>query len=138
MGGSPVLKPIPEIKRVLVVDDEPAIAWLLASTLQGRGHHVETSHNGRDVLALARSHQPHVVVLDVVMPEMDGFRVLEELRSDPGTAQVPVLLMSAGFDPVFRQRARQEGVAFVEKPFDWTRVVQRVESLLSRSDTPPV
>jgi len=129
---------MPDIKRVLVVDDEPAIAWVLASTLQGRGHHVETSHNGRDVLALARSHQPHVVVLDVVMPEMDGFRVLEALRSDPGTAQIGVLLMSAGFDPAFRQRALQEGVAFLEKPFDWTRIVQCVESLLHRSDTAAV
>ena len=123
-----------DVKRVLVVDDEPAIAWLLASTLQGCGYHVETSHNGRDVLALARSHQPHVVVLDVVMPEMDGFRVLEALRADPDTAQVPVLLMSAGFDPAFRQHARQEGVAFLEKPFDWSRVVGCVESLLRRSD----
>jgi CheY-like chemotaxis protein len=122
---------MPDTKRVLVVDDEPAIAWVLASTLQGRGHHVETSHNGRDVLALARSHRPHVVVLDVVMPEIDGFRVLEELRSDPDTAHVPVLLMSAGFDPGIRQRARQEGVPFLEKPFDWTRLVQSVESLLT-------
>ena len=129
---------MPEIKRVLVVDDEPAIAWLLASALQGRGHHVETSHNGRDVVALALSQQPHVVVLDVVMPEMDGFRVLEALRSDPGTAQVPVLLMSAGFDPGFRQRARQEGVAFLEKPFDWARLVQSVESLLLRNDAPAI
>jgi CheY-like chemotaxis protein len=120
---------MPEIKRVLVVDDEPAIAWVLASTLQGRGHHVKTSHNGRDVLALARSHRPDVVVLDVMMPEMDGFRVLEALRSDPETAEVRVLLMSAGFDPRVRQRARDEGVAFLEKPFDWTRMVQCVESL---------
>jgi CheY-like chemotaxis protein len=120
---------VPDVKRVLVVDDEPAIAWVLASTLQGRGHHVETSNHGREVLALARAHQPHVVVLDVVMPEMDGFRVLEELRSDPGTARVPVLLMSAGFDPEFRARALQQGVAFLEKPFDWNRVVQCVESL---------
>jgi CheY-like chemotaxis protein len=120
----------PAAKLILVIDDEPAISWLLGSTFRGRGHDVETASNGRDGLAHARRRPPDVVVLDVVMPGMDGFRVLEELRSAPLTATVPVLVMSAAFDPSFGPRARQHGVSFIEKPFDWANVVRAVEELL--------
>lgn len=121
-------------KLVLIIDDEPVIAWLLASALRDRGHGVEVATNGMDGLARARRHRPDAMVLDVMMPEMDGFSVLEALRSDPQTAEVPVLLMSAAFEPSYRQRADLYGGVFVEKPFDWARVIRTVESLLSSGD----
>jgi len=121
-------------KLVLIIDDEPVIAWLLGSALRDRGHGVEIATNGLDGLAHARRRRPDAVMLDVMMPEMDGFTVLEALRSDPHTAEVPVLLMSAAFEPSFRQRAQQYGGVFVEKPFDWAKVIRTVESLLSSGD----
>jgi CheY-like chemotaxis protein len=121
-------------KLVLIIDDEPVIAWLLASAFRDRGHGVEIATNGMDGLAQARRHPPDAVVLDVMMPEMDGFSVLEALRSDPNTAAIPVLLMSAAFEPSFRQRADQNGGVFIEKPFDWAKLVRTVESMLFSGD----
>ena len=117
-------------RTVLIIDDEPAVAWLLGSAFRDRGHAVEIATDGRDGLAHARRRTPDAVLLDVMMPEMDGFHVLEALRSDPRTADVPVLLMSAAFDASYRQRARQHGGAFIEKPFDWSKLIHAVESLL--------
>jgi len=118
-------------KLVLIIDDEPAIAGLLGSAFRVRGHDVVTATNGPDGIARARERRPDAVVVDLVMPDMDGFRVLEALRSDATTADVPVLVMSAGFDPTVGPRAHREGVPFLAKPFDWTRLVHTVEELLT-------
>src|SRR5262245_31664593 len=102
-------------KFVLIIDDEEIIARLLASALSSRGLDVQTATRGAMGVTAAWRRPPDAVVLDVMMPEMDGFQVLNALRGDPRTERVPVLMVSAGFDPNYGLRAGQHGALFLGK-----------------------
>src|SRR3954452_20452990 len=84
-----------KMATILVADDEPAIASLLADFLTFAGHTVHVAHTGRDALALAEERRPDVILSDVMMPYLDGIALCRALRRRPGTRRVPVLLMSA-------------------------------------------
>ena len=81
--------------RVLVIDDEPAIADVLRMLLEFRGHEVLTADDGSRGFATAQRQSPDVIVLDLMMPVMDGFTALEALRGDERTAEIPVVILSA-------------------------------------------
>jgi CheY-like chemotaxis protein len=84
-----------KVRRLLVVDDDPVVREELSSFLGERGYRVETAAGGADGLALAAVDPPDAVILDLLMPELDGFTVLERLRSAPATAHVPVVILTA-------------------------------------------
>ncbi|MGH7539886.1 MAG: response regulator [Gemmatimonadota bacterium] len=116
--------------RVLVVDDEPDVLLLCRLNLQQHGHDVVEASDGRAALRLAREERPDVIVLDLMMPGMTGFEVLEELRSDDRTAQVPVLVLTAKSLRADRDRSRQLGAAaFLTKPFIPSELCDLVASL---------
>jgi CheY-like chemotaxis protein len=79
-------------KTVLLIEDDPALLGMLANVLQNKGFQVLQASGGRKGLELVTSYQPDMVVLDLMMPEFDGFQVIEELRSNPQTRNVPVLI----------------------------------------------
>ena len=81
-------------KRILVVDDERHIVRLIEVNLQRAGYEVIKAYNGREALEKARSENPDVVVLDAMMPGMDGFAVLKNLKADPATAHIPVIMLT--------------------------------------------
>jgi CheY-like chemotaxis protein len=83
------------VRRVLVVDDDPAVREQLSSILGERGYRVETASGGAEGLALIRQHRPDAVILDLMMPDVDGFTVLERLRDDPATLDLPVVILTA-------------------------------------------
>jgi CheY-like chemotaxis protein len=83
------------VRRVLVVDDDPAVREQLSSILGERGYRVETASGGAEGLALIRQHRPDAVILDLMMPDVDGFTVLERLRADPATLDLPVIVLTA-------------------------------------------
>ena len=81
--------------RVLVVDDEPVIREVVAEALEFEGYAVETATNGAEALAKVRAHAPHVIVLDLMMPVMDGWSFLHACRTCPACTGVPVVVTSA-------------------------------------------
>jgi DNA-binding response OmpR family regulator len=82
-------------RRCLVVDDDPAIREILVTNLEAEGMDVATAANGDDAARLARELTPDLVVLDVMMPGRDGYAVLADLKSDPTTAEIPIVLLTA-------------------------------------------
>ncbi len=108
---------------ILVADDEPAIATLLADILEADGHTVMLAHDGREALALAEAQRPDVILSDVMMPFLDGIGLCRALRQRPGTRRIPVLLMSAASPPAGWQTLAN---GFLAKPFDFDAVCRLV------------
>jgi PAS domain S-box-containing protein len=123
-------------KLVLVVDDDPSARLLAASTLGNAGYRVEEAVNGKDALsAFARVH-PDVVLLDVMMPEMDGFTACRELRKAPGGRHVPIMMMTGLEDVDAIHRAYEAGATdFITKPINWVILGYRVAYLGRAAET---
>ncbi len=94
----------PKRTKILVVDDQHDLADMLSHALTDQGYDVSTCTSGREALSMIKTLQPAAVLLDVMMPETDGFAVLRELRNDPLSQQLPVVLMSAAWRTQEKQR----------------------------------
>ncbi|HEY5146915.1 MAG TPA: response regulator [Polyangiaceae bacterium] len=117
------------MKTIVVVDDEFGLAEVLGATLSDLGHRVHIAANGAQGLSVMAEHPPDLVLLDYMMPLLDGPGVLEAMRSDPRLAGVPVLMMSAM--PESTVRARCSGYrAFLRKPFAFDALVDAVHRAL--------
>jgi CheY-like chemotaxis protein len=114
------------MSSVLVVDDEQAIREFLDDVLTGEGYQVSTATDGQAALTHLAAAPPDLVLLDIMMPVLDGREVLRRMRADPKLSRVAVLVMSAAADP-----ALLEGVdRFLPKPFDLDHLLSAVEELL--------
>jgi two-component system OmpR family response regulator len=118
-------------QRVLVVDDEDSLVDLVSSSLRFTGYEVRTEQSGFDALSAVRSEPPDLVVLDVNLPDIDGFEVCRRLRRDGH--QMPVIFLTArdGLDDL-RTGFRQGGDDYIRKPFSLEELILRVEALLRR------
>jgi CheY-like chemotaxis protein len=104
---------------VLVVDDEPQVAWVLRFTLEHEGYRTFTASNGVEALEELEKHHPKLMVLDLMMPEMDGWAVLKEMTKLPVEERPRVVIVSALTGPDDKEKATALGAdAFVPKPFD--------------------
>jgi len=121
-------------KRVLVVDDDPTALRLISYTLEQEGYDVTTASNGRMGLSQARAVRPDVIILDVMMPDVDGFEVSRQLRADPLTAQVPILMLTAKGQVSDKVAGFHAGADdYVVKPADPGELIARVGALLVRA-----
>jgi CheY-like chemotaxis protein len=119
--------------RALVVDDSEAIRSLIVVNLELEGFQVRSARDGQEGVETALSWLPDVITLDVVMPRLDGFGALERLRSDPTTARIPVVLVTARSPAADRTRAERLGVdAYLTKPFEPAELVSVVTGLARR------
>ncbi|HET9673078.1 MAG TPA: response regulator [Actinomycetota bacterium] len=108
-----------ESPSVLVVDDEPQVAWVLRFSLEHEGFHTYTASNGLEALEEVEKHRPSVMILDLMMPEMDGWTVLQRMQRLPVAERPRVIIVSALNGPEEKAKATSLGVdAFVPKPFD--------------------
>jgi DNA-binding response OmpR family regulator len=128
-------RPVPDSGevRVLVIDDEAPIRLLCRVNLEAEGISVLEAADGTTGLDLARDEQPDVVLLDVMMPGLDGWRVAEELLEDDRTSAIPIIFLTARAE--FRDRARGldiGGVDYVTKPFNPLELASLVRGLLDR------
>ena len=117
-------------KLVLVVDDEQAILRILGIKLRASGYDVVTVSNGKDALALIGSAQPDIILLDVLMPGIDGFEVLKRLRA---FLNLPIIVISARSE--YEQKALDLGANdFLAKPFDLNEVTNKIDKLICTQD----
>ena len=115
---------------ILVVDDQPPNIRLLDAVLSPRGYRVLRAASGEEALDLLRDEQPHLVLLDILMPGMDGYEVCRRIREDPDTAFLPVVMVTAS-DTQQKVRAIEAGADdFITKPFDQGELLARVKSLV--------
>jgi two-component system phosphate regulon response regulator PhoB len=120
-------------ERILVVDDEPDIVALVAYHLAKSGYRVSTAASGSDALDLARQERPSLVVLDLMLPGLSGFDVLEQLRAEEGTRDLAVLMLTARRDEPDRIRGLSLGADdYLTKPFSPQELVLRVTAILRR------
>jgi two-component system phosphate regulon response regulator PhoB len=117
--------------RVLVVDDEPDVLLLCRLNLEQRGHEFLAAAEGHKALELARERQPDVIVLDLMLPGISGYDVLEALQRDAETSGIPILVLTAKSLRADRDRSHGLGAsAFLTKPFLPVDLCEMVESLL--------
>ena len=122
--------------RVLLIEDNERLAIGLKANLEVEGYQVRTAPDGETGLEEARSFNPHLVILDLMLPDVDGFEVLERLR-DSGNG-VPVLILSARGEEVDKVRGFQGGADdYVTKPFSLMELMARVTAMLRRSSSRP-
>lgn len=119
---------------VLAVDDESDILELVTFNLERNQFKVLTADNGLTAVAMAREHLPDIIVLDLMLPGMDGFSVYKELRADPRTASIPVLMLTAKGEVNDRIAGLELGADdYVTKPFSPKELMLRVRALLKRT-----
>jgi CheY-like chemotaxis protein len=112
-------------RRILVVDDQPSVRGMLELALAEAGAHVWTAEDGKSALRSAHASHPDLILLDLAMPGMDGWQVLDALGASPRTASIPVVLETSSEDEKSFERARKQGVAaFITKPFRLTEILE--------------
>jgi DNA-binding response OmpR family regulator len=116
---------------VMVVEDEAAISDLVAAALEDEGYRVLTARDGRDALRQVEREPPDAIVLDLRLPNLDGWQVIRWCRAHPATTATPIIVVSAAHDAP--QDADIEPLVFVEKPFDLDVLLALVEDAVSSS-----
>ena len=122
---------------VLVVDDEPTIVEVVGTYLERAGFEVERAMDGLEALRLAELHRPDLVVLDLMLPGLDGFEVLRRLRERPGKPVAVIMLTARGEESDRLVGLRHGADDYVVKPFSPAELVARVEAVLRRVSPPP-
>jgi len=125
------------VARILVVEDSADIADLIAHYLTRAHHEVERLTSGADVLPRVRARPPDLIVLDVMLPDVDGFEVCRGLRADAAAAPVPIIMLTARGEEGDRVRGLEVGADdYVTKPFSPKELVARVAAMLRRLERP--
>ncbi|HAV62255.1 MAG TPA: two-component system response regulator [Verrucomicrobiales bacterium] len=120
-----------EPATILVVDDEPYMIRLLQHHIERAGHRMIKAVNGREALDRIRTQQPRLVLMDVMMPEINGLEVLAQIRREEATKHLPVIIMTANAQRFTREEAEAAGVtAFLTKPFSPTQLMAEVNRQL--------
>jgi signal transduction histidine kinase/DNA-binding response OmpR family regulator len=126
-----------EPATILIADDNPDIRRLIQVNLKFEGYNVITAENGKQALQLALEHLPDLVVLDVLMPEMDGWQVLSHLKTDKTTKTIPVIMLTGVSMKEGKERGLIEGVEdFLSKPFNPLRLIEIVNEVVSSRRIP--
>lgn len=124
-------------KTILVIDDDEANRQVLEILLRRENIRAIPAPDGKSGLELARSRQPDLILLDVFMPEEDGFEILEQLKQEPATAKIPVVI----FTILEQEQSRKKAVAmgacdYITKPFDMKEIVLRIREIAERKKCP--
>jgi DNA-binding response OmpR family regulator len=120
--------------KILVVDDDAELVELVSFNLKQAGYVTGSASNGVEAIKKARTLEPDLIVLDVMMPELDGFAVCEILRRDPATASIPIMMLTALSSQLGRMAGLGSGASdFLTKPFSPRLLIARIEDLLKKT-----
>lgn len=125
-------------KKILVVDDDPDLVDATSIILKSKNYDVSVAYDGVEGLEKARNEKPDLIVLDVMMPQKDGYTLCKELKADPDLSRIPVLLLTAVVANIFTTRFTQqmgmetEADDFIDKPVEPQVLVERIEALLAK------
>jgi two-component system alkaline phosphatase synthesis response regulator PhoP len=122
--------------KILVVDDEIYIVHILDFSLGMEGYEVVTALDGEQALEKLKQEKPDLIVLDIMMPKLDGYEVCKAIKSDPETRQIPVILLSAKGRNVDQKMGFDVGADdYITKPFSPRKLVERINQLLGQTVT---
>jgi len=125
-------------RHVLVVDDDPLIGQYLVDVLDGKGFTVTVARNGKEGLEAARSQRPDLILLDVMMPELNGFQVCEALRRDVALEAIPVVMLTAMENRKLNELAFEAGAeACMTKPFQPDRLINIINLAIDNAARKP-
>jgi len=122
-------------KKILIIDDEPDLSALLSFRLEAHGFKVISALDGPTGLEKAKSDKPDLILLDLMMPGMDGFQAAKILKGDPETNEIPVIVFTAMASPELRQRVSEiRAFDYITKPFDPKDLLEKVKKALGGGD----
>src|SRR6266496_1274641 len=113
--------------KILIVDDEPFMLRLIQHHLENAGYELIKARNGREAIEAAARENPRLVVMDAMMPNMDGLAALRQLKQEPSTRDIPVIMLTANPHKYSREEAESSGaVIFLTKPFSPTQLLEEI------------
>ena len=125
--------------KILIVDDEVVLAETISYNLEQAGYQVIVAGDGTSALEMARRELPNLIILDLMLPEMDGLEVCRQIRREPGIATTPILMLTAKGDEIDKVVGLEVGADdYVTKPFGRRELLARVRALIRRTNRPPV
>jgi len=119
-------------KKILLIDDDPKITRLIESRLKANGYDVISSKDGKAGIEKAKKESPDLILLDIMMPEIDGYGVIEKLKKDEDTKSIPVVMLTAKreLEDIDKSMNVYGAVGFVSKPFSPTELLQQIKNAL--------
>ncbi len=123
--------------RILVVDDEEDIVQVVSITLEARGHEVQAAYNGKECLAMVKKEEPDLIILDVMMPKMNGMQVVDTLRNSTQYNHIPIIMLTAATqysrkpDDYWKNKVGVED--YISKPFEPVELLNRVDKVLKEN-----
>jgi CheY-like chemotaxis protein len=121
-------------KKILVIDDEPELIKAVEIRLKSIGYEVALSYDGRTGIDKAKEIKPDLILLDLIMPIMDGYVVAKKLKDDPETKHIPIIILTASQREDLKTRCRELGVAsFIMKPFETSDLLMMVKAILKEA-----
>lgn len=122
-------KPV-EVQKILVVDDSPTDLYLITSYLQNNGYTAVSASNGEEALKMAATHRPDLILMDIVMPGMNGYEATRELSKNPATASIPIMMISSkGQDTDKIWGIRQGAKDYMVKPITEKALIEKIERM---------
>lgn len=120
--------------RVLIVDDEPDLIHILEFGLKTAGYEVEIAADGQEGLKKARESRPDIILLDLMLPKLDGYKVCRLLKFDERYRQIPIIILSARTQEGDQNLAKEMGAnLFITKPYEFSEILAHIETLLKAS-----
>jgi two-component system alkaline phosphatase synthesis response regulator PhoP len=118
-------------KKILLIDDEPELVKAIDIRLKSTGYEVSVAYDGRAGIHEAKEIKPDLILLDLIMPTMDGYSVAKILKDDPETKHIPIIILTASQREDLKTRCRELGVtSFIMKPFDTSDLLNMVNKIL--------
>lgn len=123
-----------ETKKILIVEDEPDVASLLALMLKSRGHDIIEAGDGQEALEKARSERPDLIILDIMLPRLDGYKVARMLKFDENFSHIPIIMVTAKIQEKDKKTGLEMGAdAYITKPFDTAMLLEKINEILSKN-----
>jgi len=120
------------MKKILIADDRSEVVELVKVTLEGEGYRTIDASDGREALEKIRKEKPDLILLDIVMPKMNGFEVLSRVKKDPKTKEIPIVMLTAQGQKVDQEKGRRLGARdYITKPFSLSHLLNKIEEILT-------